>query len=484
MQKSVADKDAEKRLSRLMLPSLSSFIALLLFFVDGGIPVATTFSQHADIWLLLFPALLATAGTGLAFAFHGVIAQSPAYRFLGIKGGSLAIVGFLGTLFLAGGENLAVFVPLFSAIAGIGIGYLGIGWSFDLVAMDSYRMLKMLAWAILWGVVIKISLLFLKGIALMGAVTVLMAVSSLTQLKRDERHSSGTNRHESAEDIIRGMIDRNWVIFGCLVLCVSINTFSWGQLLAGASPGDILGSFGQLHSALGSCLAAVITLMLLRNGSLDRIKSLTPAIPLLCLTANLFTWFIVGWNEGLGSMLGLSTDMSISVSNAPVGFSVMLICVFLVFRLSTEVQNGLSPSFVFGLFIFLIPIFYLFFAYLQYLAGVVFGTVIMNTLTIACLAASIAYLMRLTQNRIVPISEVASDEHINKIGEKYGLSKREQEIMKLLVQGRSAAYIAEAEFISFNTVRTHIKRIYMKMNVHKKEELLDIVYEGSKGAEK
>jgi len=192
--------------------------------------------------------------------------------------------------------------------------------------------------------------------------------------------------------------------------------------------------------------------------------------------ANILTWFIAGWSEGLLSRADLSLDISISLSNIAVGFLTTIICMLLVYRLSVEVQNGLAPPLVFGLFIGLTSISFLFFSCLQYLSGVVVGTLIINMFMIVYLAISAVYLLKLTQNRITPISEAISDKRITEIGNRYNLSRREREIMELLIQGRSATYIAEAEFISFNTVRTHIKRIYIKTNVHKKNELMDLVY--------
>ncbi|MDR3849394.1 helix-turn-helix transcriptional regulator [Eggerthella sp.] len=50
------------------------------------------------------------------------------------------------------------------------------------------------------------------------------------------------------------------------------------------------------------------------------------------------------------------------------------------------------------------------------------------------------------------------------------------ETLVYLAQGRSAPYIADEQFLSVNTVRTHIKRIYAKMDVHSKEELLDLFH--------
>ncbi len=49
--------------------------------------------------------------------------------------------------------------------------------------------------------------------------------------------------------------------------------------------------------------------------------------------------------------------------------------------------------------------------------------------------------------------------------EKYVLSSREKEILSLMVEGYSLHIIAEKAFISYETVRTHVKRIYKKLHV-------------------
>jgi DNA-binding NarL/FixJ family response regulator len=50
------------------------------------------------------------------------------------------------------------------------------------------------------------------------------------------------------------------------------------------------------------------------------------------------------------------------------------------------------------------------------------------------------------------------------------LSKREQEILDLLVKGYRYKEIADALSISFETVRSHLKNIYDKMHVHSRTE--------------
>lgn len=61
--------------------------------------------------------------------------------------------------------------------------------------------------------------------------------------------------------------------------------------------------------------------------------------------------------------------------------------------------------------------------------------------------------------------------------EEHGLSMREMEVMELIARGNSMASIAERLIISENTVRTHAKHIYTKLDIHKRQELLDMLSE-------
>ena len=61
--------------------------------------------------------------------------------------------------------------------------------------------------------------------------------------------------------------------------------------------------------------------------------------------------------------------------------------------------------------------------------------------------------------------------------ERHGLSMRETEVMELIARGNSMAAIAERLVISENTVRTHAKHIYTKLDIHRRQELLDMLRE-------
>ena len=71
--------------------------------------------------------------------------------------------------------------------------------------------------------------------------------------------------------------------------------------------------------------------------------------------------------------------------------------------------------------------------------------------------------------------ENLDSERCRALAKEKGLSSREFEVLVLLCRGRSAPYIAETLYLSENTVKTYRKRIYQKLGVHDKQELLDLI---------
>ena len=61
------------------------------------------------------------------------------------------------------------------------------------------------------------------------------------------------------------------------------------------------------------------------------------------------------------------------------------------------------------------------------------------------------------------------------IAEQYGLSPRETEILSFIARGRSITYISETLFISPNTAKSHRRRLYEKLGVHKNQEVISLV---------
>ncbi len=66
---------------------------------------------------------------------------------------------------------------------------------------------------------------------------------------------------------------------------------------------------------------------------------------------------------------------------------------------------------------------------------------------------------------------------IKLIAQTYLLTERETDILFELAKGNSAASIQEKFFISAGTVKTHIRNIYRKLDVHKRQDLLRLIEE-------
>ena len=63
------------------------------------------------------------------------------------------------------------------------------------------------------------------------------------------------------------------------------------------------------------------------------------------------------------------------------------------------------------------------------------------------------------------------------VAHAYGLTPRETDVLAQIARGRMLGEIADAFVLSKNTVKMHTKHIYQKLDVHSKQEAIDIVNE-------
>lgn len=68
--------------------------------------------------------------------------------------------------------------------------------------------------------------------------------------------------------------------------------------------------------------------------------------------------------------------------------------------------------------------------------------------------------------------EVLADEIDQKMLESLGISKREYEVLQLLGKGMSNQEIADALFVSPNTVKTHTSRLFEKLEVKNRTQAI------------
>lgn len=73
------------------------------------------------------------------------------------------------------------------------------------------------------------------------------------------------------------------------------------------------------------------------------------------------------------------------------------------------------------------------------------------------------------------LRSLSIEAHCNGVAEQYGLTPRESEVIVLLAYGRTLSIIARDLQIAKGTARTHIENIYRKLDVHKQQELIDLV---------
>lgn len=73
------------------------------------------------------------------------------------------------------------------------------------------------------------------------------------------------------------------------------------------------------------------------------------------------------------------------------------------------------------------------------------------------------------------ITESTIYERCETLAREYSLTKREEEVLKLLARGRTGVFIQAELCVSYNTIKAHVKHIYTKLDVHTHQELIDLV---------
>lgn len=80
-----------------------------------------------------------------------------------------------------------------------------------------------------------------------------------------------------------------------------------------------------------------------------------------------------------------------------------------------------------------------------------------------------------TQADAASEGERALESRCAAVAREGGLTEREAEVLVYLARGRTKAYIAEALFVTENTVRSHVRNIYSKLGIHTRQQLIDLV---------
>lgn len=82
-----------------------------------------------------------------------------------------------------------------------------------------------------------------------------------------------------------------------------------------------------------------------------------------------------------------------------------------------------------------------------------------------------------SQQTIPPSRDRLIETACQSLATEYGLTNREREVMAMLARGHNGYHIRDKLSLSYNTVKTHVQRIYRKLDVHSQQELIDLVEE-------
>lgn len=103
---------------------------------------------------------------------------------------------------------------------------------------------------------------------------------------------------------------------------------------------------------------------------------------------------------------------------------------------------------------------------------------ILLALAFALIAVTFAFFIRYAPTATEAVLDSAKSttnyEALSEVAHERGLTARETEIALLVSQGYSAKTIAEMLYVSPETIRTHTKRIYRKLGVHSKDDVIKL----------
>lgn len=106
-------------------------------------------------------------------------------------------------------------------------------------------------------------------------------------------------------------------------------------------------------------------------------------------------------------------------------------------------------------------------------------------IALACACLVFASFMCISDERTIAVVLDAEDERpqtprrfrlrVEDVARSYGLTAKETEVFELAAKGRSTQRIREKLGISVGTVNTHLAHIYKKLDVHDRQQMIDML---------
>lgn len=358
-------------------------------------------------------------------------------------------------------ELAGVFGAPAAVLGAIGIAFIILLWSELFGCLNPFRVALYFSGGLVVGALV---LWLFKGLAItwLWVCTCLIPVASLICLRRAYALLPDNERPHAAW----GSFSFPWKP----IAIVALYSFSYGMCES------VFGSELGIHSGFGCVAAAgaVYLVVCLRRDRLRLSFAYFAACPLLLVSlVPLGSWFSFGGELASFCALGAYTFVLIVImvvlSNLAYQYGFNAVWLFGIERAVrlVSVQAGLTATEV-------LPA-----SSLSYL-------VLCAVVAVAVVTATLFFLSekQLTTpwGAVLKSFRGQSCDNRSRIGvkcdelsDKFGLTLRESEILTLIVQGKKQGQVARDLYIAPSTVKTHIKHLYQKLDVHSRSELSELV---------
>jgi DNA-binding CsgD family transcriptional regulator len=466
---------------------LGAFICLLLFASTGSAFIrtllvaggnATGYNNLAPIVICL----IAVAITGVVYSLKSVINPGALPSHVKIKTSALCAAGLLCAAGVtAFGATAILDLAGYTAI-GVGLTLIGISYGDYLFGLGAKKLqqtaiLAFLGANILWLVMllIVVPIIQLAVVCLLLSLSIIALPEQVSEEARKEQSdfaSADTALAKQWKDA--SLFKQNWILFLGLVLSFSVQALTWQITLLAASLPATNSIAIPSGNACGSLLAAVLLFCFVLRRPNDWLDKAQAIAPLACVFLISLAWVLNVWSQGPMLLGDPSNDINLFVSNAPVGFATTMLALVLFFRLTTAGLKNSLARLANRLYIVLVSACFLLLVVVQSLLEFDSIGVFEIICRMSYLLGSAVYMAIMLQRKAV--HSLLVDIELEGFCEQYKLSKREAIIFKHVLDGRSAPGIAKVEAVALSTVKTHIKHIYEKTGVHKRDDLLELVY--------
>ena len=265
---------------------------------------------------------------------------------------------------------------------------------------------------------------------------------------------------------MRGALSDVWCPLVGLGLCMMVVGFSLGSQYAlspiTAAQPSILGE--ALGGVAASALVVFLSTRLSEKISINTmLQVLLPAVASVLL----LTWMVRPSNAQFSEQVLMGIGFGICSTVFVVGTWVYLASTVHEAHVAPNLMAGISGALLFGAVACS--------AVLILFVGAAASEIITPIATVIYLALIGAIMvLRNAQNQPVAFSREI-DDVCSEVAHERKLSPREEEVLVYLARGRTNRYIANELCVSPHTAKTHTKRIYEKLGVNSRQEVIDMI---------